>query len=122
MQTETITRTKIYTNENGDSCFTELPPLTATPNHAHNQDLLTENIPAKSIRFHEYKSGHYEDWHTPHLGKIIIVFLTGEQAIECSLGEKKIFTAGDVLYVEDTIGKGHRTYGLKDGSSLIIAL
>ena len=37
----------------------------------------------------------------------------GEIEIETSLGDKRIFKAGEVLLVEDTTGKGHKTRNLQ---------
>jgi hypothetical protein len=39
--------------------------------------------------------------------------LDGEIEIETSLGDKRIFKTGEVLLVEDTTGKGHKTKNLQ---------
>jgi hypothetical protein len=50
--------------------------------------------------------------------------MDGEIEIETSLGEKRVFKHGDVLLVEDTTGKGHRSRNLtrQIRSSLFITL
>jgi redox-sensitive bicupin YhaK (pirin superfamily) len=39
--------------------------------------------------------------------------LDGEIEIETSLGHKRIFKAGEILLVEDTNGKGHKTRNIQ---------
>jgi hypothetical protein len=39
--------------------------------------------------------------------------LDGEIEIETSLGEKRIFKGGNILLVEDTTGRGHKTRNLQ---------
>lgn len=48
--------------------------------------------------------------------------MDGGVEIETSLGKKRSFQTGEVLLVEDTIGKGHKTKNLeqKERTSLFI--
>jgi len=48
--------------------------------------------------------------------------LDGGVEIETSLGDKRKFLTGEILLVEDTAGKGHRTKNLekKERTSLFI--
>jgi len=50
--------------------------------------------------------------------------MDGAIEIETSLGDKRIFNSGQVLLVEDTTGKGHRTKNINDAvrSSIFITL
>lgn len=48
------------------------------------------------------------DWH-PAPARQFIMPLSGEMEFEVSDGEKRVFGPGDVLLVEDTSGKGHRS-------------
>jgi hypothetical protein len=41
------------------------------------------------------------------------VLLDGEIEIETSLGTKRNFKGGEILLVEDTTGKGHRTKNVR---------
>ena len=117
MQLSYLKVTRLYSEQN-DSYFEDLPALEG---HARfDYDLLTAATQAHAFKIHEYKKGFYEDWHTPDLGNFIVIFLCGKQQIETSKGEKRMFTSGDMLYVQDTTGKGHRTYGVEDGTSIII--
>jgi quercetin dioxygenase-like cupin family protein len=42
-----------------------------------------------------------------------LVILDGIIEIETSLGEKRIFKEGEVVLLEDTTGKGHRTKNME---------
>ena len=54
------------------------------------------------------------DWHTAPQRQFIVL-LDGEIEIEVSSGEprKRIFHGGDVLLMEDTAGRGHRTRNIQ---------
>ena len=110
--------TRVYSRDQA-SYFEDLPPFQG---HLRDQDYLTDRMAAKAYRIHQYAQGHYEDWHTPFIASCAIIFLCGRQQIEISSGEKRIFSLGDLLYLEDTQGQGHRTYGLEAGTSLILEL
>lgn len=118
MELDFFKATRVY-HRGQASYFEDLPPLQG---HIREQDYLTDRIAAKAYRIHQYNQGHYEDWHTPLIGSCAIIFLCGRQQIEISSGEKRIFSLGDLLYLEDTQGQGHRTYGVEAGTSLIIEL
>ena len=51
-------------------------------------------------------------WHTAPQRQYVL-FVIGEAEIEVSDGAKRIVRGGDVLLVEDTIGKGHRNRRLR---------
>lgn len=76
---------------------------------------LSEQRPASGIVFRTNGASYDYDWHTAPR-KQYIVLLDGEIEIEVSAGEKRRFVGGDVLLVEDTTGKGHRTRGV-DGKT-----
>lgn len=93
----------------------------ATPDgHSHFQDFdieledageigrLSEAYPAQAIIFRENAPDYDFDWHhAPR--RQYIALLDGRIEIEVSDGETRQFEGGDVLLVEDTSGKGHRT-------------
>ena len=101
--------TRVYSDINGDTHFedTEIP-LT----QAGNVGQLSDVLPATGIIFREVEPSYDWNFH-PAPQKQYIVLLDGEIEIETSLGEKRIFTAGEVLLVEDTTGKGHKTRNLR---------
>ena len=100
--------TKIYADSNGDSHFEEV----VIPLHDGGTiGRLSELLPADSIIFREVAPTYDYDFHTAPQ-KQYIVLLDGEIEIETSLGEKRTFKGGDILLVEDTTGKGHKTKNL----------
>jgi hypothetical protein len=99
---------KIYSDHNGDSNFEEIGiPL----KDAGDIGKLSEALPATSVIFREVEPTYDYDFHTAPQRQYIIL-LDGEIEIETSLGEKRKFKGGDILLVEDTTGKGHRTRNL----------
>nr|WP_294944619.1 hypothetical protein [uncultured Mucilaginibacter sp.] len=109
--------TRVYADENGDSCFDEMfYPLTDKGPIGQ----LSENVVVKAVQFRKVPAG-YNDLHTAPQ-KQYVVLLDGGVEIETSLGEKRKFAQGEVLLMEDTTGKGHRSSNLqqKERSSLFI--
>lgn len=102
--------TRIFSDRNGDSHFGEVRmPL------KENGEIgsLSTVLPANGIVFREVKASYdYDFHHAPQ--KQYIILLDGEIEIETSLGDKRIFKAGEVLLVEDVDGKGHKTRNLQN--------
>lgn len=100
--------TRIYSDSHGDSRFEEISiPL---------KDMgmvgrLSDPVPAKSVIFREVLPTYDWDFHLAPQRQYIIL-LDGEIEIETSLGEKRSFKQGDILLMEDTSGKGHKTRNL----------
>ncbi|MEX2592584.1 MAG: hypothetical protein WD426_07400 [Anditalea sp.] len=104
-----FTVTRIYHDLQGNSHFEDIAvPL----KDAGEIGLLSELIPAKGIIFREVMPAYDYDFHNAPQRQYIIL-LDGEIEIETSLGKKRQFKAGDVLLMEDTEGKGHKTRNLK---------
>ena len=101
--------TRVYSDNNGDSHFEDIEiPLT----EAGNVGKLSGVLPAKGIIFREVEPSYDWNFH-PAPQKQYIILLDGKIEIETSCGEKRIFKAGEVLLVEDTTGKGHKTRNLQ---------
>lgn len=101
--------TRVYSDNNGDSRLEDIQiPLT----EAGTIGRLSDIIPASGIIFREVDPTYDWNFHTAPERQYIIL-LDGEIEIETSLGEKRIFGAGEVLLVEDTAGKGHKTRNLQ---------
>lgn len=101
--------TRIYTDRNGDSQFDDI----CIPLKEEGEiGALSELLPAKGLIFREVLPSYDFDFHNAPQ-KQYIILLDGEIEIETSLGEKRIFKAGEILLVEDTQGKGHKTRNLK---------
>lgn len=101
--------TRVYSDSNGDTRFEEISiPL----NDAGQIGMLSDRLPATSVIFREVEKDYDYDFHNAPQ-KQYLILIDGEIEIETTLGEKRQFKAGDVLLLEDTEGKGHRTKNLK---------
>ena len=100
--------TKIYSDSKGDSHFEDVQiPL----QEGGTIGMLSNLIPVAGLIFREVEPTYDYDFHKAPQ-KQYIILLDGEIEIETSLGDKRIFKAGEVLLVEDTEGKGHKTKNL----------
>jgi len=101
--------TRIYSDNNGDARFEDVSiPL----NDAGEIGKLSEALPVKTIIFREVDATYDYDFHNAPQ-KQYLILIDGEIEIETTLGEKREFKAGDVILLEDTDGKGHRTKNLQ---------
>ena len=101
--------TRVYSDSKGDSHFEDVAvPL----QEAGSIGKLSDVLPANGIIFREVEPAYDWDFHTAPQ-KQYIILLDGEIEIETSLGDKKTFKAGEILLVEDTTGKGHKTKNLQ---------
>ena len=101
--------TRIYSDSNGDSHFEDIEIRLA---EAGSVGRLSQELPVKGIVFREVEPSYDWNFHTAPQ-KQYIILLDGEIEIETSLGDKRVFKAGEVLLVEDTAGKGHKTRNLQ---------
>ena len=104
-----MTVTRIYADAHGDSHFQDV--------HYDLHDVgpighLSAPIPATSVIFRENLPTYDYDWHTAPRRQFIIL-LDGRIEIQTSDGQIRTFGAGEVLLMEDTTGKGHRTRNLE---------
>ncbi len=65
-------------------------------------------VPATDIVLRSNPPDYAYDWHRAPALQFILM-LTGEIEIETGTGERRRFLPGEVLCVEDTTGRGHRT-------------
>src|SRR5688572_32661933 len=101
--------TRVYSDSNGDTRFEDMSiPL----KNAGEIGKVSESLPAKSIIFREVEPDYDYNFHNAPQ-KQYLILIDGEIEIETTLGEKRQFKAGDVLLLEDTDGKGHRTRNLQ---------
>jgi hypothetical protein len=84
---------------------------------------LSEPYAAASVSFRENDPDYDYDWHCAPRRQFIVL-LDGEIEVEVTSGEKRRFSGGDVVLVEDTTGTGHRTrtVGGRSRRSLFIPL
>ena len=102
--------TRVYSDNNGDSHFEE---STIQLNDNGEIGFLSDKIPVREMIFRTVKPDYDYDFHNAPQ-KQYILLLDGEIEIETSLGEKRIFKGGDILLLEDTQGKGHKTRNLQN--------
>jgi hypothetical protein len=97
--------TRIATGPDGETHFSAIEiPLA----HAGTIGRLSPQMPATGVIFRETPPDYDYDWH-PAPRRQYIVLLDGEIEITVGDGETRRFRGGDVLLVEDTVGRGHRT-------------
>lgn len=100
---------RIYSDKNGDSHFAEVGiPL---------KDMgivgqLSDEVNVGSVVFREVAPTYDWDFHCAPQRQYIVL-LDGEIEIETSLGAKRTFKGGNILLMEDTWGKGHKTKNLR---------
>ncbi|MGD1277762.1 MAG: hypothetical protein ABR964_11140 [Tepidisphaeraceae bacterium] len=97
--------TRVYADEHGESHFSEREiELRDAGLIGH----LSQPIPAKSVIFRENEPAYDYDWHVAPQRQFIVL-LDGAIEIEVSDGARRTFRGGDILLMEDTTGKGHRS-------------
>lgn len=101
--------TRIYTDVNGDSIFEDLEISLID---AGEIGKLSERLPVSSLIFRQVDAAYDYDFHNAPQ-KQYLVLIDGGIEIETSLGDKRQFQTGQVLLLEDTEGKGHRTRNLE---------
>lgn len=102
--------TRIYSDVNGESHFEDrVVPL----QDKGDIGFLSDGETVKEIIFREVSPSYDYDFHNAPQ-KQYIILLDGGVEIETSLGEKRKFATGEILLVEDTTGKGHKTRNLEN--------
>src|SRR5207253_8888389 len=99
---------RIFTRDSGESAIEvrEVPMAEA-------ERPMSETFGCESIFFRETPEGHVQDFHNAPRRQLI--FLTsGLLELESSEGERFICRPGDLIFAEDTGGKGHITRSLRD--------
>ena len=102
--------TRVYADAEGESHLedveVELKPTDFAPPAPPLN--LSPFTPAKRFGFLHASPGWSGDWH-PAPKRQICFYLAGEVEGEASDGEVRRFGPGDVVLLEDTVGKGHRS-------------
>ncbi len=112
--------TRLFAGSDGESHFEDL--------FIHLKDggeigALSDVYPVSGMMLRENPGDYNYDWH-PAPRKQYIVMLEGMLVVRVSDGEERTFSPGDILLVEDTSGKGHKSW-VPDGKprrSLFIAV
>jgi hypothetical protein len=101
--------TRIYADEQGESHF-ETVSISITDSGPIGY--LSEGQAAEQIFFRKVVEQYDYDFHNAPARQYIFL-MDGEIEITTSLGATRVFKPGEILLVEDTTGKGHRTKNLK---------
>ncbi|ANH80155.1 hypothetical protein A8C56_03385 [Niabella ginsenosidivorans] len=112
--------TRIYSDEQGHSYFEDVEiPL----EYQGAIGSLSERFPVKILQFRKVPADYDYTFHCAPQRQYIVL-LDGGVEIETSLGEKRRFHTGEILLVEDTEGRGHKTRNLenRERTSLFIHL
>ena len=99
---------RLYADKNGESHFEDVE-ITFTESARAGR--LSPRLPATGIIFREVSPDYDLDWHPAPRRQYIINLDAGVQ-ITASDGEMRRIGAGEILLVEDTWGKGHRSRAL----------
>ena len=112
--------TRVYADERGESHFADLEiELRDSGLIGH----LSEPIAATSVIFRRNDPVYDYDWHVAPRRQFVVL-LDGAIEIEVSDGERRTLRGPEILLVEDTTGRGHRSRHLepRERSSLFISL
>jgi hypothetical protein len=101
---------RIYAGPDGESHFHDHDVELAAAEFAPPAPplLLSAGQTADRLLFATFPAGWRGDWH-PTPVRQYFVQLSGELEVEVSDGEVRRLLPGQVVLVEDTTGKGHRT-------------
>ncbi len=116
----TMKITRLYADKDGESHFEDNDiPL----KESGEIGTLSDIFPVSGMMLRENPGDYNYDWHRAPR-KQYIVMLEGMLKVRVSDGEERTFPPGDILLVEDTTGKGHKSW-VPDGKprrSLFIAV
>ncbi|MGI9570446.1 MAG: cupin domain-containing protein [Desulfobulbia bacterium] len=89
------------------------PP--APPLYLSSKEISVANL------FLELPAGWYGDWH-PTPVRQWLVLISGTCELEVEDGEKRTQSAGDIVLLEDTAGRGHKTRVIGDEPARMTAI
>jgi quercetin dioxygenase-like cupin family protein len=95
---------RIYSDEEGNSHLEKLAIATVPVGHARE----AQAVPVTGALVREYKPCFVSDWHTAP-GRQFAITIVGELEVEVSGGVQRRIHTGELVFLEDTKGKGHIT-------------
>ena len=96
---------RVYADDNGETHFGE---VVVELSDAGEIGRLSQPVAARAVIFRTNEPGYDYDWHNAPQRQLIVL-LDGAIEIEVSDGSRRTFRSGEILLVEDTTGRGHRT-------------
>ena len=114
---------RVYADTTGESHYedtaAEMFPQHVTPPAPPSSFSAVRS--ATGVAFAHFPAGWEGDWH-PAPRRQYFVVLTGECESETSDGDRRSHSAGSVVLLEDTTGKGHRARVVGDGEVLAMVV
>ena len=106
---------RVYADENGESHFSEMEiAMSGSSQLVPGYTIqMSTPAPAADIKFLTYPPGVSNDWHSAPARQFVIS-LDRTFEIETSDGQRRQIQPSTVFFVEDTWGKGHKTWSLGD--------
>ena len=106
---------RVYTDSEGESHVEDLEVDLAEANYAPPAPAawVSAFFPATEYHYVSSPSGSYGDWH-PVPRRQLVLILRGTIGAEFGDGTRLTCCPGDVLLIEDTWGKGHRSWVVGD--------
>src|SRR6516225_12066237 len=108
--------THIFADSHGESHFADVEiPLTLIPVAVNLPPMRTSPaIASTHVQFVVVPPAVIaHDWH-PAPARQFVLLLKGELEVEVSDGERRAFTQGTLVFLEDTKGKGHKDHAVTD--------
>ncbi len=96
---------RIFADEKGESHYQDIEVATVSTGSLGS---MAEPLPVTSMILRENAPGYDFDWHVAPRRQYIVM-LAGFVEIQVSDGETRTFAPGDIVLVEDTEGKGHKS-------------
>lgn len=104
--------TRIYADSDGESHFEDVDVAAEIgTSGGSNRSLIVPPVPALTLNLRDVldESDSFEFHNAPH--RQFVFHLRGSADIEVSDGELRTIGPGDILFVEDITGRGHRLRG-----------
>ena len=82
---------------------------------------VSEDKAASKYRFYSFQPGWTGDWH-PAPTRQFLALMSGAVEMETTDGTVRRLGPGDLVLLEDTVGKGHLTRNIGDGYSTFLVV
>lgn len=113
---------RVYSDDDGETHFEDVEIKTAASKSPVSDARveISDLIPANGMLFRRVVSDHDPD--IPHVAprRQFVVHLSGGAELEVSDGQRRLIGPGDVVFVEDTTGKGHITRRIGEGDRVTL--